>query len=95
MSARQESTAEAPTRPILRKLAQSVVARTVALGLRGRRREAAVLDCFLGAAFLAAAEHGDDHPLTKTLSLVCAMQIMPRGFAAAEELAREREEPAG
>lgn len=72
---------------LVKTIAERFVERSSALGLKGKKRDDAALDYFLGAA--AGAELAGDVQMACQLGLVSAMIISVRGYAGVVSLASE------
>jgi hypothetical protein len=69
------------------QMAVKLIERAAALGLKGKKRDDAALDYFVGAA--AGAELAGDAKLACHLGVVSAMIISVRGYIGVAELAAE------
>ena len=70
----------------IQKLAQRFVGRAAETRMRGKKRDEASLEFFLGAAALAEAQ--GDEPLCQHILKISGWMISIRGFKAVEELAK-------
>lgn len=68
-------------------LAKRFVERSESLELKGKKRDVAALDYFVGAATLA--DLSGDASLANHLGVVCALIISVRGFIGVKDLLRE------
>lgn len=71
----------------VKALAKRFIERAEALQLKGRRRDNAALDYFVGAAVLA--ELNGDADLSNHLGTISALIISVRGFFGVKELATD------
>lgn len=68
-----------------RALARRFIERSEALNYKGKRRDSAALDYFIGAA--SALELAGHHEVANHLKMASVLIIAPRGFFGIKELA--------
>jgi hypothetical protein len=68
-------------------IAQRFIERAEALNLKGKKRDDAALDYFVGA--VAGAEMAGDTKLAEHLGVIAAMMISVRGYFAVREIAEK------
>jgi hypothetical protein len=75
---------------MLKTLCQAFVARATTLGLKGKKRDAALIDFMCGAyAALAAKDpHGDE---ARHLATVLGLVFTTRGYSECERIAKREE----
>jgi hypothetical protein len=73
----------------IQPIAAKCVERAAALHLKGKRRDDAALDFFVGAA--AGAELAGDTALAPHIGMTAAMLVSVRGYLAIAELPREKD----
>lgn len=69
---------------IVKRVAVDFVERAEALGLKGKKRDDAALDYFLGAAAIARAQ--DNKPLENHIGRVALLVIATRGFKGVQDI---------
>lgn len=80
----------ATNQEIVTGLAQRFIERAEALGYKGKARDKAALDYFVGAATLADLQA--NHALAQHLGTVSALIVSVRGYFGVRELAAEKVE---
>lgn len=75
---------------IVTSLCKSFVARANDQCLKGKKRDVAALEFFLGAARAAQLTAGDAHPITQGILSFAAFAIAIRGYGMIEDRAKQR-----
>lgn len=84
-----ERAAEAPRQ--VGEIARGIMARAKQQGWKGKKADAFALESIIGALNAAIAIHGNEHDLTKRLSMV-AFLVSVRGLDYVKERAAEGED---